>query len=134
MANIGWAVTTYRELMQQQVHEEGYFVAVQYVGAVDGAAGARQVVGVHGGAEGPGAEEKKTESLSHGLKSADLGRRGRDWDAGVWPRGTGEDYLLSSARANTLSRICGSLRVQFVFARQRHISLTSAGEGGRREE
>lgn len=134
MANIGWAVTTYRELMQQQVHEEGYFVAVQYVGAVDGAAGACQVVGVHGGAEGPDVEEKKTESLSRGLKSADVGREGCNWDASVWPRGTGEDYLLSSARANTLSRICGSLRVQFVFARQRHISLTSAGEGGRREE
>lgn len=76
MANIGRAVTTYRELMQQQVHEEGYFVAVQYVGAVDGAAGARQVVGVHGGAEGPDAEEKTTESLTRGLRSADLGRKG----------------------------------------------------------
>lgn len=53
---------TYRELMQQQVHEEGYFVAVQYVGAVDGAAGAGQVVGVDGGAEGPDAEEQKTRS------------------------------------------------------------------------
>lgn len=48
--------------MQQQVHEEGYFVAVQHVGAVDGAAGARQVVGVDGGAEGPDTEEQKTES------------------------------------------------------------------------
>lgn len=53
---------TYRELMQQQVHEEGYFVAVQYVGAVDRAAGAGQVVGVDGGAEGPDAEEQKTRS------------------------------------------------------------------------
>lgn len=59
MANIGQTVTTYRELVQQQVHEEGYFVAVQHVGAVDGAAGARQVVGVDGGAQGPDAEEQK---------------------------------------------------------------------------
>lgn len=62
MANTGRAVTTYRELMQKQVHEEGYFVAVQYVGAVDGAAGACQVVGVHGGAEGPDAGDEKRQS------------------------------------------------------------------------
>lgn len=43
----------------------------------------------------------------------------------VGMRASGEDYRLSSARANTLSRICRSLRAQFVFARRRHISLTS---------
>lgn len=128
VAKLSRTVTTYRELMQEQVHEEGYFVAVQYVGAVDRAAGARQVVRVDGGAEGPGAEEEKTQSSRTSTRVQRTGPRA----SGLG--GTGEDYRLSSARANTLSRICGSLRAQFVFAGRRHISLTSAGEGVRREE
>lgn len=121
--------------MQQQVHEEGYFVAVQHVGAVDGAAGARQVVGVHGGAEGPEAGEGENRIVITQLEERRPGEgKAATGMRASGPGGTGQDYLLSSARANTLSRICGCLRVQFVFARPRHISLTSAGEGGRREE
>lgn len=43
---------TYCELMQQQVHEQRDLVAEEHIGAVDGAAGTRQVVGVYSSTEG----------------------------------------------------------------------------------
>lgn len=97
MANPGQTVPIYRELMQQQVHEEGYLVAVEDVGAVDGAAPARQVVGVDGGAEGPAAEEQNKPSSHTPPGGPSLG--GRLGASGL--QGPSEDYLLSSARANT---------------------------------
>lgn len=42
--------------MQQQVHEECYLVAKQHIGAVEGAAGTCQVVGIYSCTEGPNTE------------------------------------------------------------------------------
>lgn len=54
---------TYCELMEEQVHKEGYFVAEENVGAVEGAAGTRQVVGVHSSTERPETERQTRQTM-----------------------------------------------------------------------
>lgn len=51
--------------MQQEVHEERYFVAIQHIGAAEGTASTCQVVGIYSSAEGPDTEKRQIELLSH---------------------------------------------------------------------
>lgn len=122
--------------MQKQVHEESNLVAKQHIRAVEGTAGTCQVVGVCSSTEGSNIDRWKRSlitSLRRKKKKAHL-EAGRYspcntlkkhycWDVNVWP------WALTRLSAvirkpNTLLYICGSLRVQFVFASQKHISLT----------
>ena len=124
--------------MQKQVHEESNLVAKQHIGAVEGAAGTCQVVGVCSSTEGSNRQmkkiinqlwkkkkkkkKKKPPDGSH-HPSRKTWRKNPSWDVNVWP------WALTRLSAvirkpNTLLYICGSLRVQFVFASQKHISLT----------
>lgn len=123
--------------MQQQVHEERYLVAKQHIGAVEGAAGTCQVVGIYSSTEGSNTKrwqivinhnKKKNDTHTH-LKASsyspcDSLKKHYYWDVNVSP------WALTRSSAvirkpNTLSCICGSLRVQFVFTSQKHISLTA---------
>lgn len=53
--------------MQQQVHEQRYLVAKQHIGAVEGAAGTCQVVGIYSSTEGSNTERWQT-LINHKLK------------------------------------------------------------------
>lgn len=119
--------------MQQQVHKEDYLVAKQHIGAVERAAGACQVVDIYSRTEGSNRKRwqncywskawHKTNLRAQRFTPSNLLKNMNYWDVNV----TGALTRLSAGirKPNTLFYICGSLRVQFVFTSQKHISLTA---------
>lgn len=119
--------------MQQQVHKEDYLVAKQHIGAVERAAGACQVVDIYSRTERSNRKRwqncyrskawHKTNLRAQRFTPSNLLKNMNYWDVNV----TGALTRLSAGirKPNTLFYICGSLRVQFVFTSQKHISLTA---------